>query len=235
MKPNRILAAGRKLALTGIGLACSLAVVGADEKAEEAVAKPGVTNTVPIAGTNAPASAATNSVPAAADSGPTSLDYSAFRPIADRNIFNAGRSSRSARSGERPRQVQVDTFTVVGTMSYAKGDLAFFDGSSGAYRKAVKLGESIAGHKVVGITAEEVQLEAGDKKLALKVGGQMRREDEGPWSMAAAGVSHAVTGSAASAATGAAETADGGSDGEVSDVLKRLLQKRAQEEKNENQ
>jgi hypothetical protein len=232
MKPNRSIAERLKRVLSGIGLMVSMGFAGA---AEETVSKPGVTNAVPVAGTNAPAGGGTNSAPAAAESGPTSLDYSAFRQIADRNIFNAGRSSRSARSGERPRQVQVDTFTVVGTMSYAKGDVAFFDGSSGAYRKAVKLGESIAGHKVIGITAEEVQLEAGEQKVTLKVGGQMRREDEGPWSMSAAGVSHAVTSSAPGTTTGAAETADGGSDGEVSDVLKRLLQKRAQEEKNENQ
>ncbi len=232
MKPNRSIADRLKRLLTGIGLAASLGFAGA---AEETVSPPGVTNAVPVAGTNTPATSATNSAPAAVETGPTSLDYSAFRQIADRNIFNAGRSSRSARSGERPRQIQVDTFTVVGTMSYAKGDVAFFDGSSGAYRKAVKLGESIAGHKVIGITAEEVQLEAGEQKVTLKVGGQMRREDEGPWSKSAAGVSHAVTSSAAGAATGGAEAADGGSDGEVSDVLKRLLQKRAQEEKNENQ
>jgi hypothetical protein len=232
MKTNRSIAERLKRVLTGIGLAVSLGFAGA---AEDATSKPSVTNAVPLAGTNAPAATATNSVPAVADSGPTSLDYSAFRQIADRNIFNAGRSSRSARSGERPRQIQVETFTVVGTMSYAKGDLAFFDGSSGAFRKAVKLGESIAGHKVVAITAEEVQLEADGKKLALKVGGQMRREDEGPWSMSSAGVSHAVTSSADGSAAGATETAAGGSEGEVSDVLKRLLQKRAQEEKNENQ
>lgn len=232
MKPNRSIAERLKRFLTGIGLAGSLGFAGA---AEETVSKLGVTNSVPVVSTNTPATSATNSAPAAVETGPTSLDYSAFRQIADRNIFNAGRSSRSARSGERPRQVQVDTFTVVGTMSYAKGDVAFFDGSSGAYRKAVKLGESIAGHKVIGITAEEVQLEAGEQKVTLKVGGQMRREDEGPWSMSAAGVSHAATSSAPGTTTGASETADGGSDGEVSDVLKRLLQKRAQEEKNENQ
>lgn len=190
------------------------------------------------AGTNAPTAAVTNAVPAAgesaakaaeADSGATSLDFSAFRKIADRNIFNSGRSARTARAGERPRVAQVESFTVVGTMTYAKGDVVFFDGSSGSYRRALKLGDTIAGHKVVAIATEQVELEADGKKFKLNVGGTVRREDEGPWEVSSSGVSHAV---AASAPTnGSAES----SGGEVSDVLKRLLQKRAQEEKNENQ
>lgn len=194
------------------------------------------------AGTNAPTAAVTNAVPAAgesaakaaeADSGPTSLDFSAFRKIADRNIFNSGRSARTARAGERPRVAQVESFTLVGTMTYAKGDVVFFDGSSGSYRRALKLGDTIAGHKVVAIATEQVELEADGKKFKLNVGGTVRREDEGPWEVTSSGVSHAVAASAP--ANSAAESSGGDAGGEVSDVLKRLLQKRAQEEKNENQ
>lgn len=218
-----------KTALVGASLGLAL-LLPAGWAAETTGEKP--------AGTNAPAAAATNSVPAAgespakaaeADSGPTSLDFSAFRKIADRNIFNSGRSARSARSGERPRVPRVESLTVVGTMAYGKGDLVFFDGSSGSYRRALKLGDTIAGHKVVAITAEQVELEADGKKFKLNVGGTLRREDEGPWEVSSSGVSHAV---AASAPTNSSAESSGG---EVSDVLKRLLQKRAQEEKNENQ
>ncbi len=195
-------------------------------------------------GINAPVASATNSAPAKSDvaakpattesdSGPSSLDFSAFRKIADRNIFNSGRSARTARSGERPRVPQVESFTVVGTMTYAKGDTVFFDGSSGSFRRALKLGESIAGHEVVAITAEQVELEADGKKFKLNVGGTVRREDEGPWEVSSSGVSHAVAASATG--SGSADSSGGDSGGEVSDVLKRLLQKRAQEEKNENQ
>lgn len=202
--------------------------------ADGAQPQPGGTNAVVKAPTNAPAVTSTNATPVAPESSaPTALDYSAFRMIADRNIFNANRTSRTARSGERARQPVVETFSVVGTMSYAKGDLAFFDGSSGIFRKTLKVGETIAGHKVTAITAEEVSLEAGDKKVTLKVGGQMRREDEGPWEMAAAGISHNVVSSTTGAAASGAS--DSGSSGEVSDALKRLLQKREQELKNENQ
>lgn len=177
------------------------------------------------AATNAPARGATD-----ASAATVGIDYASFRQIADRNIFNAGRSSRSARGGEeKPRQPQVDTFTVVGTMSYAKGEVAFFDGSSALYRKAVKIGETIAGHKVVAVTPDEVRMEADGKPVTMKVGAQMRREDEGPWKVAAAGVSHAVAAPSAASATSANDAGD-----EAGEVLKRLLQKRQQEEKNEN-
>lgn len=196
------------------------------------------------AGTNAPTASVTNSRPVSgeaaakptaqeANPGPTSLDFSAFRKIADRNIFDSGRSARTARSGERPRVPKVESLTVVGTMTYAKGDTAFFDGSSGSFRRALKPGESIAGHRVVAITAEQVELEADGKKLKLNVGGTLRREDDGSWEVSSSGVSHAVAASATG--SGSAESSGGESGGEVSDVLKRLLQKRAQEEKNENQ
>ncbi len=232
MNPNPSHRNAARVMLAGIGLIVFFTTVRAAEGDAP----------VPSVATNSPAAAnqpaeATGTAPVAGAGGAdaSTTDYGSFRVIADRNIFNAGRSRRSGRSGERPRAVQVDSFTVVGTMSYAKGDVVFFDGSSGIYRKAMKLGESIAGHKIVGISAEEVQLEAGDKKLSLKVGGQMRRVDEGPWEMGTAGVSHSVTATGADPGAGAATGGDEGSGGEVSDVLKRLLQKRAQEEKNENQ
>jgi len=214
-----------------------LALLGAPVRAAEATGeKP--------SGTNAPSASATNSAPAKSDaaakpaaaesdSGPSSLDFSAFRKIADRNIFNSGRSARTARSGERPRVPLVESFTVVGTMSSAKGDTVFFDGSSGTYRRALKLGDTIAGHKVMAISIEQVELEADGKKFKLNVGATMRREDEGPWEVSGSGVSHAVAASATG--SGSADSSNGESGGEVSDVLKRLLQKRAQEEKNENQ
>lgn len=221
-----------RISLAVLALGCALAL--APSRAADAPAPvPAATVVAAKAMTNAAAAkapASTNAPArgvAAAPAATEGIDYASFRQIADRNIFNAGRSSRSARGGEeRPRQPQVDTFTVVGTMSYAKGEVAFFDGSSALYRKAVKTGETIAGHKVVAVTPDEVRLEADGKPVTMKVGAQLRREDEGPWKVAAAGVSHAV------AAPSAASAGDAGD--EAGDVLKRLLQKRQQEEKNEN-
>jgi hypothetical protein len=115
---------------------------------------------------------------------PSQFDYSSFRIISERNIFNAGRSGRSsAPRREESRPTRVDAFTLVGTMDYGKGPFAFFDGSSRDYRKVLPPGGSIAGHKVTEVSAGRVTLEAGTNQFEFKVGTQLRREDEGPWQL----------------------------------------------------
>lgn len=183
-------------------------------------------------GTNAPAASVTNvteeatSLSASVTNAPPRLDYAAFKIINERNIFNANRSRRSREGrGDRPRQVKVETFSLVGTMSYAKGDFAFFDGSSSGYRKAVKTNDRIAGYKVADVLPNAVKLEINGKTVELPVGAQMRRENEGAWEL----VASSVAGRSGSTETEAGESSDsdsGGSD----DALKRLLQRRAAEE-----
>jgi hypothetical protein len=157
-------------------------------------------------------------------------DLSAFKIISERNIFNA---SRSAGRSSRPRPVQeraakVESFTLVGTMSYEKGRFAFFDGTSTAYRKTVKPADTIAGYKINDISSNHIQLAAANNQtIDLQVGMQMKRQDEGPWSLVAHAEPYASSSEpAAASAAGAASTAE-------SDVMKRLMQKREQEEKNE--
>src|SRR5215510_7712669 len=91
----------------------------------------------------------TNSV--SSNPSPSRLDYSSFKIVTDRNIFNANRSGRVARSREQQRQVKVDTLALVGTLSYEKGTFAFFDGSSSQFRKTAKVADSVAGFKVTAI------------------------------------------------------------------------------------
>src|SRR2546425_1235805 len=60
----------------------------------------------------------------AQDSNSTSrLDYSSFRIVSERNIFNPNRSSRSNRNTrtDSERRVKIESFALVGTMSYEKG------------------------------------------------------------------------------------------------------------------
>src|SRR5262249_37019725 len=145
--------------------------------------------------------------------------------INERNIFNANRSRRNSREGrEGTRQVKVETFSLVGTMSYAKGDFAFFDGSGSSYKKALKTHDRIAGYKVAEVLPNAVKLEADGKTIELAVGEKMRREDEGAWKR---------VGSAAASVTergaAAAEDNSGSDSGSDNDVLKKLLQKRDEE------
>jgi len=116
--------------------------------------------------------------------GPARLDYSSFRIINERNIFNASRSGWAAPDPrEERRPSRVEAFTLVGTMAYRKGPFAFFDGTSSEYRKVLPPGGTIATYKVAEITNSSVRLETDTNQFELKVGAQLRREDEGPWQM----------------------------------------------------
>ncbi|MCX6923759.1 MAG: hypothetical protein NT154_11210 [Verrucomicrobia bacterium] len=161
------------------------------------------------------------------------LDYANFRIIVDRNIFDPNRIPR--RIGDRvirqaPRSV--DSLTLVGTMSYENGTFAFFDGSSYDYKKALKLTDVIAGYKVADIMPNSVKLAAGTNELELKVGMQMRREEDGPWLVAGQSRPYALksnstsTNSVAATASSGSDAASGGAE---NDIIKKLKQQREQE------
>jgi hypothetical protein len=173
-------------------------------------------------------------------------DYAYFKVVNDRNIFNPARQpNRPDRPASREvkKVPKVDAFSLVGTLRYEKGDLAFFDGSNSDYRKAHKAGEVIAGFKVLSISDAAVRIEAKGKITELKIGSQMRREDEGEWEFAigpyaggitSSGGSGSGDSSSSSGSSGASTASSGsGSGGSADEILKRLLQKREQEMKNE--
>ena len=152
-------------------------------------------------------------------------DFSSFQVISERNIFNPNRTARHKR-GNQPQPV-ADAFSLVGTMSYAKGTFAFFDGTSSEYRKVVTNAEAIAGYKVTDITPSTVKLANGDKQLLMKVGTQMRREEKGSWQLAATSELPVETTENADAAPAEPSASDSDSGG--NDVLKRLMKQREQE------
>lgn len=117
-------------------------------------------------------------------------DFAAFQIINDRNIFDPNRRPRiEPRVRETPRAPQiVDTFSLVGTMSYSGKLLAFFDGTSSDYRKSLAAGERIATYTVADIQHNLVRLQSGTNQIDLKVGMQMRRSEDGSWSAADAPV-----------------------------------------------
>jgi hypothetical protein len=159
-------------------------------------------------------------------------DYSAFRIIGERNIFNQHRQHRE--KGQSKSTTTGDRFSLVGTMSYEKGDFAFFDGTSSEYRKILQIDGTIAGHKVTQITPLSVKLKIDMQEVEMKVGSQMRRDDEGAWQPSAVGELPPVPFTpAAGIATNPAESGPSNSDsnGEANDVLKKLMQKREQEMK----
>lgn len=166
------------------------------------------------------------------------LDYSAFRIINERNIFDPNRYPRRPDGGQRPRPRQVDAFALVGVMSYEKGSFAFFDGSSSQFRKALKAADSIAGFTVASINGNSVKLSSPKKEVELQVGMQLRREDEGEWQLssrptegfASSGPSGpSSSGSPSNPATPASSSVSTPPSGAADEVLKRLMQRREQE------
>lgn len=124
---------------------------------------------------------------------PTKLSYDSFRTVSDRNIFNPNRYVRgSSRSTTKTASVpasRVESFSLVGIMAYEKGWFAFFDGTKNDYRQTLQVNGEIGEYKVVRVTPEAVSLAAGTNSFDLKVGMQMRREDEGDWFLSAGGES----------------------------------------------
>jgi hypothetical protein len=123
---------------------------------------------------------------------PGRLTFDAFRTISDRNIFNPNRVARgSGRPAARPTTsapaARVESFSLVGIMAYEKGPFAFFDGTKSDYKKALQTGETIGDYHVLHLTASEVKLASGTNTFDLKVGMQMRREDEGDWFLSEGG------------------------------------------------
>jgi len=152
-------------------------------------------------------------------------DFTNFQVISERNIFNPSRTARHRNKGSQ--EPEADAFSLVGTMHYAKGTFAFFDGTTSEYRKAVQDAGTIAGYKVTDITPTCVKLASGDKQLTMKIGTQMRREEKGAWQLVASGELPADTTDTVDSAS--AEPAGNDSSTEGNDVLKRLMQQREKE------
>ncbi len=115
---------------------------------------------------------------------PLGREYADFRIVTDRNIFDPSRTARSRdrrAEPEKPREPKIDVVALTGTLSYEKGSIAFFDSTASEFRKAAKIGDQIAGYLVKEIAQTQVALERESELLALKVGQQLRRQDEGAW------------------------------------------------------
>jgi hypothetical protein len=166
------------------------------------------------------------------------LDYSAFKIVADRDIFDPNRyphSDRSPRRESRKATKTADLISLVGVMTYEKGTFVFLDGTSSDYRKVLKPTGSIAGFQLAEVNANQVKLVAGTNQFVLRVGSQLRRDEEGEWALSATAAPISSSASSAgspapssdsSDSSGSAAPAAGGS---AADILKKLMQRREQE------
>jgi hypothetical protein len=166
---------------------------------------------------------------------PSRYDYQSFKIIPERNIFNPNRSARSTRNDKEPEKPKkVESFALRGTMSYEKGTFAFFEGSSSEFRKALSPNQTIAGYTITAIEPNSVKLEHGSNKVEIAVGQQMRREDEGEWTVSQADRSIASSANSKSSSSSSetsgtnSSAATSGKDDE-NPILRKLRLKREQE------
>jgi hypothetical protein len=201
------------------------------------VAQAVTTNTVQT--TNTPAVAATTNTNVN-----NGTDFPSFKIIAERNIFSANRSGRAVSRGPTRKPTKVDVFTLVGTIDYSKGMFAIFDGSSSSFSRSLKVGDSLAGFKITEMDLNHVTISnTNGADTVLHVGSQMGRVDEGEWAPGSGPVPHQVTKAPAPKEdpdAAATETNSDSSDepapsAETNDVLKKLMQKRKAEVKNESE
>ena len=172
-----------------------------------------------------------NGVPAATNY----VKFSAF--ITDRNIFDPNRvphfTSSDTPYRRPPTRIinrSAPALTLVGTMSYEKGMFAFFNGNTDELKKALQVGQQIAGYTIVEILPGSVKLETADtkKQFPMRVGDAMRKEG-GKWVFGDVGDLSGGTGAAAateSSGGDSAAPATPASAGEPNEILKRLMLKR---------
>jgi hypothetical protein len=176
---------------------------------------------------------------AQSNSVPGPADYDSFsRFVTERNIFDPNRYPHS--SPNRPAyhpsvSRSAPAFTLVGTMNYQKGMFAFFDGNNSDLRKVLYQSDSnsIAGYTVAEITLTGVKLQSADKKktVAMKIG-EIMRQVGNEWQLAGQGELAASPAGGASSATegsGSASAIVPASAGAPNDILKKLMEKRAEE------
>jgi hypothetical protein len=154
-------------------------------------------------------------------------NFETFNIIQRNNIFDPNRIPwRKPGTGViRPR---VDGFALKGTLSYSKGRFAVFDGTSSEYNKVLGVGGVIAGYTVKEVTLTNVTLSASGKDFKMPVGRQVRNSN-GKWQM---GQPVAPTNDETNSdETQTAESSGPptGANAQMSEILKRLAEAKAQE------
>ncbi len=176
---------------------------------------------------------------------PGDTDYAKFNGfITDRNIFDPNRVPHSntratptrTRTRTRAKNSGAPFVALVGTMSYEKGQFAFFNANDSEMKKILAVGDEIAGYTVKEVSATTVTLAGADKKeFTMKIGDQLH-QDGNAWKLN----DDSASGSSPASETVAAATETESSTAETpaaapaanlggNDILKRLMEKRAKE------
>ena len=162
-------------------------------------------------------------------------DFKSFSLILDRNIFDPDRRGPREQRRERPPEPpREESFTLLGTMFYSDKQLAFFDGSDSNWAGAVKLGESVAGHKITKIDFDKIEVDWNGEIIILEVGFARTKRGEEPWSTKGrnewSGNSRRSSrrSSSGSETSGSSGESAPALDGAAGDILKQMMERRRQ-------
>jgi hypothetical protein len=114
-------------------------------------------------------------------------------------------------------------------MIYEKGEYAFFEGSRSEYKTAVKASDTIAGFKITGVLPGKVTLDVNGKEIDLAVGQELKRQDEGEWSVSGRSDSDSRSENGSRSRDSSSSASASGSSGDEDDILQKLLKKREEE------
>ncbi len=117
--------------------------------------------------------------------------FKPFASIAQQNVFNTQRGANppvqvaTPKLPKPPKPPELEAFALLGTMRSERGAIAFFDGTSPSFRKAVQTGDKLGACTVTTIEHDRVMLTTGERELCLPLRMQFRREGQGEWLLAA--------------------------------------------------
>jgi hypothetical protein len=158
--------------------------------------------------------------------------FDAYRIVTERNIFDPERQPMVA-GAPPPRAVAQppkagDYVALTGVMFDNGKALAFFSGSRADFDKVIELNGEIAGAKVTRIAPDGIEVTRAGKKIVVAVGQTVPFDDSAP---GAAPIDATVSGAPAAAVTGTGETPPAAPPlpGNLSDVMRRMMERRQHE------
>jgi len=154
-----------------------------------------------------------------------------------RNIFDPNRRPDRPSESRREREVPApaETLSLIGAMLHEGRAFCFFDGSNAGFRQVLSPGEMIASMRIGGITTAGVELKEEDGTVHwLPVGGHLRRVGLGAWSAAERPTQTAEEPRSPAGSEPGGPAADvpaaSGPANEADAILKRMMERRRQEE-----
>jgi type II secretory pathway component PulC len=167
-----------------------------------------------------------------------SSGFGAYSIVQTRNIFDPDRIPFVANyAPPRPRRVEqprryVDSIALTGIMLNGGKALAFFFGSQMEDDKVLGVNGEIGGAKVTKITPTDVELNKDGKALTLRIGQALSVDSSTPGiSLAPASTSVPADSDTAAPSSQSTSPTTTQPPGNLSDVMRRMMERREQEQK----